>query len=336
MNDQAIAEDRGSRAPFFLVITRTRDRPMFLARALRSVMEQTERDFVHVVVNDGGDPDHVEQAARAAGVPTNAFVLISTPHQGMEAASNTAIASYDSRFVAVHDDDDTWAPEFLAVARASVEEGGHVAAVLPADYVAEVVEDDTIVEIERHAWLPEMRTVSLYRQLRHNQLTPIATVIQRDALRDVGGFDPSMPVSGDWELGLRLLARHHVEFVPYERPLAHYHHRSRGVLQNSVYADRDLHARQMQLVRNELLRKDLESGVTGLGTLMNLSYDIERRHRAADDTAAEAMARIGELIAQAPRPEAIRAIVREELSLRHRLARYGRALRRRVARAPRP
>ena len=44
------------------VITRTMDRPMFLERALASVAKQTFRDYVHVVVNDGGDNDAVKSA----------------------------------------------------------------------------------------------------------------------------------------------------------------------------------------------------------------------------------------------------------------------------------
>ena len=36
------------------VITRTKDRPIFLKRALLSVSSQTFSDYIHVVVNDGG------------------------------------------------------------------------------------------------------------------------------------------------------------------------------------------------------------------------------------------------------------------------------------------
>ena len=53
------------------IITRTKDRPLLLRRAVESVLGQTHADWVHVIVNDGGDPAAVEQvvapqAARSA------------------------------------------------------------------------------------------------------------------------------------------------------------------------------------------------------------------------------------------------------------------------------
>ena len=43
------------------IITRTKNRPLLLERALNSVSSQTLKDFVWVIVNDGGDQEPVNQ-----------------------------------------------------------------------------------------------------------------------------------------------------------------------------------------------------------------------------------------------------------------------------------
>jgi len=48
--------------PKVAVITRTKDRVLLLERALQSVHNQSMSDFVHVIINDGGDPGPVEPA----------------------------------------------------------------------------------------------------------------------------------------------------------------------------------------------------------------------------------------------------------------------------------
>ena len=42
------------------VITRTKDRSEFLKRAINSVLSQTFEDWLHVIVNDGGNSKTVD------------------------------------------------------------------------------------------------------------------------------------------------------------------------------------------------------------------------------------------------------------------------------------
>ncbi len=65
------AEDARQRARV-TVITRTKDRPLMLRRCMESVLGQSFPDWLHVIVNDGGNPHVVdllvaEYAARYAG-----------------------------------------------------------------------------------------------------------------------------------------------------------------------------------------------------------------------------------------------------------------------------
>ncbi len=72
-------------------------------------------DWVHVIVNDGGEPAEVDRlvAERADRYAGRCHVVHNNTSRGMEAASNQGVEASSSQFIAIHDDDDAWRPEFL-------------------------------------------------------------------------------------------------------------------------------------------------------------------------------------------------------------------------------
>ena len=65
------------------VITRTRSRPRMLDRALKSVLNQRMKDFIWVVVNDGGEQTHVNRVVDRAKASHEGFAY----SDGMKARS---------------------------------------------------------------------------------------------------------------------------------------------------------------------------------------------------------------------------------------------------------
>lgn len=75
-----------------------------------------------------------------------------------------------------------------------------------------------------------------------NTFPPIAAIFRRSVLNEVGMFDSSLPVLGDWEFNLRAVSVGEFLFMP-ER-LAHYHTRtpeSDTSSGNSITIGEDLH-----------------------------------------------------------------------------------------------
>ncbi len=103
--------------PVVGIVTRTKNRPVLLKRAIESVLFQTYPTWTMVIVNDGGDPAPIDAlvdhyAARADG----RIRVIHNPRSlGMEGASAVGLAALESELLTVHDDDDSWSPEFLTV-----------------------------------------------------------------------------------------------------------------------------------------------------------------------------------------------------------------------------
>lgn len=253
------------------VVTRTKDRPILLGRALESVAGQSFQDLVWVVVNDGGtrEPvDAVAERARTRGVET--VVLHHPASLGMEAASNAGVAAVLSEFVVLHDDDDSWEPAFLTTTVAFLdggpEWGGVITGTIRVDERME--RDGGARELRRRPFNPGLRSVHLSEVAEQNPFPPICFLYRRSAYDAVGSYDATLPVLGDWEFNLRFLARFDIGVV--DRPLANYHWRvaDKGQYGNSVSDGVDRHVQWDALVRNRLLRRDLEAGTVGLGHLV--------------------------------------------------------------------
>lgn len=266
--------------PAVAVITRTKDRAVLLRRAMESVLAQTSGDWVHVVVNDGGDPAPVDRLAESFRERyTGRLQVVHNPRSlGMEAASNVGLRASRSRHVVIHDDDDSWEPSFLAttVAFLDGQTDDRVAGVITHSVrIDERIVGDR-VEIDRRTPYNEwVRSITLFRMAGGNMFPPISFLFRRAMLDEVGYYREDLPVLGDWEFNLRFLARHDIAVLA--QPLALYHHRpstTDAAYANSIFGAQDKHALYDALIRNELMRRDLDSGRVGLGTLVNIGQHL--------------------------------------------------------------
>ncbi len=249
--------------PRVAVITRTMDRPQMLERALRSVASQSYEDFVHVVVCDGGPIDRLRATIAATpAVAPRLMVIDNVVNRGMEAASNIAIRHCESEFIVIHDDDDSWHPDFLREAvtfldsKAGQRYGGVVTG---TEYVSEEVTHEGIVEHGRRPYNPDLVSLPLVDLARENRFAPIAFLFRRAIYDQLGGFDERFEVLGDWDFNLRFLA--HADIAVLPRVLARYHHRDKGVTSvfaNSVIGARDKHAEYLAVLRNKYLREQTD------------------------------------------------------------------------------
>ncbi len=257
--------------PRVAVITRTQNRPVFLTRALSSVRNQTFRNLIHVVYNDAGDAEKVNDII-AKSSKSNIKVIHNEQSKGMEAASNQAIRAIDSEYIAIHDDDDTWHPEMLQRAIGHLNETGAMGVVVRTNKVVEEIQVGGMISTKKTtAWMPDMKAVNLYRQCIDNQMTPITFVYRRVAFDELNGYDESLPVCGDWDFGIRFLQKWDVEYLDPGFALANYHHRvfKRGAEGNTSYAGNDKAAYYTNQLMNKYLRQELAEGRLGVGYIMS-------------------------------------------------------------------
>ena len=243
-----------------------------LPRALQSVRNQGYPDLVWTIVNDGGDPGPVDAIAQKGSMEgLRVHVIHHQASRGMEAASNSGIADTLTDYVVIHDDDDSWEPGFLRAMTQALDTAPDSSAgvVCHSIRIDEAIEGSTVSPKARRPYNPWLKAVYLSEMTEDNPFPPISFLFRRRAWEELGGFDERLPVLGDWEFNLRLLAKWDIEVLPMA--LANYHHRlpsGSAAYGNSILAGSDRHALWDCRIRNRHLREDLAAGRAGLGSLL--------------------------------------------------------------------
>lgn len=267
--------------PAVSILMRTKDRPLFLARGLRSVLAQTERDWQLVIINDGGDRGRIDFLLQSLEKELAGRALVlDFPYpegRGTGRHLNAGLEMSESEFVAIHDDDDQWHPQFLEKTIARIRSGGECAVVTQTVLVKEKEEEGKLREISRSPYEPWQKdAISLFRLAETLTFPPIALLFRRSVLKETGNFSPELGPLEDWEFALRLFSRFEVPFL--EEPLAFYHQRENGEGNTRTRSDISYGRLDTEL-RNELLRRDLAEGKVGLGFLVNMAQMQERLYR---------------------------------------------------------
>lgn len=191
-----------------------------ISSAVRSVFAQTFQDFEVLVVDDGSD-DGEELLAALAPWP-HRLTYIRQENGGPARARNRGIAAARGELIAFLDADDEWLPEKLArqvdYYRSHPQTGLLHTAAIGVDHVGL-----PLAGPPRHAFCELFHTDFFV-----NTLT---VMVPRRVLKEVGPFDERREVHiEDWDLWLRIAARHPVGFIA--EPLAL--HRSGGMMSSQL------------------------------------------------------------------------------------------------------
>lgn len=267
--------------PRVAVVVRTKDRPRFLDRALRSIAGQTLTDWECIVVNDGGDPAGVDEMV--ARVPEQHREKVRVLHRqtsrGRWESANTGVSLTSAPYLVLHDDDDSWHPEFLERAasyldlESNADRGGVVSRI---EIVWERVDGGDHVELGRETFQQHRTVPTLGDAMLFNRFVPIGFLYRRAMHDELGFYDDRLPVVGDWDFTMKVLARGPLEFLD-DRPLAYWHQRpgNRGTDGNSVISGDELHRRFDAELRDAALRDYVNE--YGPGLPLYLTKFIDQR-----------------------------------------------------------
>lgn len=256
------------------IVTRTKDRVILLKRVVDSLKLQRFKDFIWIIVNDAGDAAGVDQVARRAmahGIDVS--VIHRNESKGMEAASNNGVNESNSKYIVIHDDDDSWESEFLAKSVDFLESREEFVGVIThANKVTEELGSDSVKFISKAPYNHWLYSVQIADMCITNHFPPISFLFRRSLFNKLEGFDESLPVLGDYDFHLRSLMIGDIGVIP--EPLANYHFRidikdsNLSHYGNSVTSGVDKHIEFDAKYRNRKLREDIENNQIGLGHVL--------------------------------------------------------------------
>lgn len=236
-----------------------------IIEALESVRAQTWTDW-QVLVSDDCSTDETVALVEALEDP-QIRVLRSEVNTGPGGARNRALALADTELVAFLDADDIWLPTYLEkqVRRYDHETAcaGHPVGIVACNAFVEeggTGERSTYYELFGRGRVDPVTVDSL---LRRNTIF-ISCLIPREVGETVGWFDPSLFVSEDYDLWLRIVEGGYRVVIEWT-PLAAYRRTTTSISRNTerqaahnqrvitrALARGNLTARQRRIARSEL------------------------------------------------------------------------------------
>jgi glycosyltransferase involved in cell wall biosynthesis len=202
--------------PLVSVILPTHNRPQSVVRAAASVLDQSFRELELIVVDDGSAVP-AEQALSQIN-DGRMRILRSDMPLGPARARNLGLEVATGGWIAFQDDDDEWLAGKVEQQAAVADRSDDAVGVVYCPFWTEFRDGRRAIGGRRAERLSGDLHLEL---LRGNFVALPAVLVRREAIEQVGRFDPALPCFEDWELFIRLAARFRFERISEPLVVAH-------------------------------------------------------------------------------------------------------------------
>ncbi len=197
--------------PEISVIIPTYSRPVFLDRAIKSVLNQTCQNFEIIVVDDNNEGDIYRKKTEdvmSQFLSNKSIVYIKhIKNSNASAARNTGIKYARGEYIAFLDDDDTWYPDKLSIQLSSFKTLQPDYAMVSCNHIFNVNGKKTE---KVHECSGDMYETLLLKNWIGSTSLPL---IKKKALLSVGLFDTRLESSQDLDLWIRLIRNYKVLII---------------------------------------------------------------------------------------------------------------------------
>ncbi len=195
--------------PMVSVIVPTYNRPETLLIALRSILDQTYKDFEIIVVNDAGSD--VENVVRFLDKEGRITYIRHGSNRDRAAARNTAIKVARGKYIVYLDDDDLYYPDHLETLVTYLQKNGTKVAYTDAHRAHQAKRDGRYVVTKRE--LAYSFDFDYDRILVHNFIPILCLMHEKACLDVIGLFDESLTTHEDWDLLIRLSGQFQIAHI---------------------------------------------------------------------------------------------------------------------------
>lgn len=276
-----------TRRPFWSVMIPTYNRTKYLAKTLRSILDQApgpEEMQIEVIDNCSTEGDAGAMVAEI-GKGRVSFCR-QAQNVGVTGNFNTCVERARGHWVHIMHDDDMVMPGFYAAYRALIE--AHPEVVMVYGRAIAINEDDDWLRIMYGPPKTTVLTDGLRDIVAGDSVVCPTAVVSRKAYEVVGGYAPSLRCAPDWEMWIRLAALGSIGYIAPPHLLYRFH---AGSGTNNLVADGVMMQESMTVLeiglkrlppelRRATRKKALRWYAAGAG---NFGYLLERegRYRAA-------------------------------------------------------
>jgi glycosyltransferase involved in cell wall biosynthesis len=277
-------------APACTVVMAAYNAAPTITDSIASVLAQTWRDFELVVVDDGSTDDTAERVSQWGGDPR--VRLHRQENAGPATARNSGIGLARGRYIAILDSDDLWLPAYLETMIGALQEAPTAAFAFTRSWVLErrsnrILKDTWPVRLPS---FPVDEGDALLRALVIGNFVNSSVTVRREVIEHVGGYDPWVSVSEDFELWLRIAASGYGA-TPVPRPLVIRSDRADSLSKNEV----EMCAGKKRAFQRLLDRSDLDAEVQALArrAVVQLERGMQLLSGQRRPTAAEHVRKLG-------------------------------------------
>lgn len=174
----------------------------YLARCIESALAQTHQQLEIVAVDDGSTDGSADVLASYA----NRLIVVAQANAGPSAARNNGVRHSSGDYLAFLDGDDLWDPRKTELQLAILK--AHRKAVAVYCDHRSVDADGRVLGATGALEHPRSSGRMLEDLIRGQRIkSPSVVMVRREAFEAVGGFDPILRYSEDYDLWLRLAAQ---------------------------------------------------------------------------------------------------------------------------------
>jgi glycosyltransferase involved in cell wall biosynthesis len=192
------------------VIIPTHNRSVIMHRAIQSVLNQTYKDFILHIVNDGSTDDTLDQLAQYKHHPQ--VKLHSKANGGVSSARNFGATHASGKWLSFLDSDDEWLPNKLEVQIKYLKEHPQFEFI----HSEEVWIRNNVRVNPKQKHLKSNENI-FERSLQFCLISPSTVMLSRELFSAHQGFKEDLIVCEDYDLWLRILAHKKIAFI--EEPL---------------------------------------------------------------------------------------------------------------------
>lgn len=196
----------------FTVVIPLYNKERHIIRAIKSVLDQSFKNFEIIVVDDGSTDNSVEEAKK---ICDDRIRIVRQKNGGVSSARNKGIEKAKSDYIGFLDADDVWKHNFLESISALIEKNPNAGAYCTAYDI--IKEDKTVVSCSNfyefeHEWQGIIDDYFKYA-LNAPLISASSVVIPKSTFKSIGGFPLGIKRGEDLDMWIRIALNYDIVYL---------------------------------------------------------------------------------------------------------------------------